>query len=134
MFLRKITNRSNEDVHEGVRGAEGGRHGDSASIPSSRSLLRRFSVRSTTGVDSTGPAEAGDSREEGGEPGGGPWSSADTTGSQPGSSASSTMSKSAYLQKKSQAALGSAKAWVKRSIEDRRVSEDDPLLSKMRMD
>ncbi|KAF8931602.1 hypothetical protein BGZ58_007541 [Dissophora ornata] len=51
------------------------------------------------------------------------------------SSSSSSSSRSAFLQQKSQAALGSAKAWVKRSLEDRRLSDDDPLLSgKMRMD
>ncbi|ORZ06547.1 hypothetical protein BCR41DRAFT_360836 [Lobosporangium transversale] len=55
------------------------------------------------------------------------------TTTQPASS--SITSKSAYLQQKSQAALGSAKAWVKRSLEDRRMSEDDPLLSgKMHLD
>ncbi|KAI1297790.1 hypothetical protein EDD11_006923 [Mortierella claussenii] len=52
--------------------------------------------------------------------------------------ASTTSSKSAYIQQRSQAALGSAKAWVKRSLEERRQSvqhEDDPLLSgKMQMD
>ncbi|KAF9414222.1 hypothetical protein BGZ94_000463 [Podila epigama] len=36
---------------------------------------------------------------------------------------------SSYLSQKSQAALGATKAWVKRSLEDRRMSEDDPLLS-----
>ncbi|KAG9320332.1 hypothetical protein KVV02_008177 [Mortierella alpina] len=50
-------------------------------------------------------------------------------------SSSSSSSRSAFLQQKSQAALGATKAWVKRSLEDRRVSEEDPLLSgKMRMD
>ncbi|KAG0074106.1 hypothetical protein BGZ92_003528 [Podila epicladia] len=44
-----------------------------------------------------------------------------------------TSSTSAFLQQKSQAAIGATKAWVKRSLEDRRMSEDDPLLSgKMR--
>ncbi|KAG0309304.1 hypothetical protein BGZ98_003672 [Dissophora globulifera] len=56
-------------------------------------------------------------------------SSTSSTSSRDGSS------KSAYIQQKSQAALGSAKAWVKRSLEDRRLSEDDPLLTgKMRLD
>lgn len=51
------------------------------------------------------------------------------------SSGSTSSSRSAYLQQKSQAALGATKAWMKRSLEDRRVSEDDPLLSgKMRLD
>ncbi|KAF9103145.1 hypothetical protein BGX27_010720 [Mortierella sp. AM989] len=52
----------------------------------------------------------------------------------PNNNNNSSMSiKSAYLQQKSQAALGSAKAWVKRSLEDRRSSDDDPLLTgKMR--
>lgn len=49
------------------------------------------------------------------------------------SSSSTTSSTSAFLQQKSQAAIGATKAWVKRSLEDRRMSEDDPLLSgKMR--
>ncbi|KAG0346957.1 hypothetical protein BG004_000420 [Podila humilis] len=49
------------------------------------------------------------------------------------SASSTTSSTSAFLQQKSQAALGATKAWVKRSLEDRRMSEDDPLLSgKMR--
>ena len=51
------------------------------------------------------------------------------------SSGSTSSSRSAYLQQKSQAALGATKAWVKRSLEDRRVSEDDPLLAgKMRLE
>ncbi|GJJ72461.1 hypothetical protein EMPS_04818 [Entomortierella parvispora] len=55
--------------------------------------------------------------------------------SSPHSGGSAISSRSAYLQQKSQAALGATKAWVKRSLEDRRVSEDDPLLSgKMRLD
>ncbi|KAF9434979.1 hypothetical protein BGZ76_007101 [Entomortierella beljakovae] len=37
--------------------------------------------------------------------------------------------KSSFLHQKSQAALGSAKAWVKRSLEDRRPIEDDPSIS-----
>ncbi|KAF9947468.1 hypothetical protein BGZ70_002668 [Mortierella alpina] len=50
-------------------------------------------------------------------------------------SSSSSSSRSAFLQQKSQAALGATKAWVKRSLEDRRASEEDPLLTgKMRMD
>ncbi|KAG0334031.1 hypothetical protein BG000_008691 [Podila horticola] len=49
------------------------------------------------------------------------------------SASSTTSSTSAFLQQKSQAAIGATKAWVKRSLEDRRMSEDDPLLSgKMR--
>jgi hypothetical protein len=50
-------------------------------------------------------------------------------------SSSSTSSTSRYLQEKSQAALGATKAWMKRSLDERRMSEDDPLLSgKMRLD
>ncbi|KAG0255950.1 hypothetical protein BG011_004845 [Mortierella polycephala] len=50
-------------------------------------------------------------------------------------SSGSGSSKAAYLQQKSQAAYGATKAWVKRSLEDRRLSEDDPLLAgKMRLD
>ncbi|KAF9334554.1 hypothetical protein BG006_001970 [Podila minutissima] len=45
------------------------------------------------------------------------------------SASSTTSSTSAFLQQKSQAAIGATKAWVKRSLEDRRMSEDDPLLS-----
>ncbi|KAF9180993.1 hypothetical protein BGZ50_005774 [Haplosporangium sp. Z 11] len=51
------------------------------------------------------------------------------------STSSTGSSKTAYLQQKSQAAYGATKAWVKRSLEDRRLSEDDPLLAgKMRLD
>ncbi|KAF8948069.1 hypothetical protein BGZ47_006614 [Haplosporangium gracile] len=56
-----------------------------------------------------------------------------STGSSRSSSSSSSTSR--YLQEKSQAALGATKAWMKRSLDDRRMSEDDPLLSgKMRLD
>lgn len=59
-------------------------------------------------------------------------SSGSTRSSRSSSSSSST---SRYLQEKSQAALGATRAWMKRSLDDRRVSEDDPLLSgKMRLD
>ncbi|KAF9935128.1 hypothetical protein FBU30_007507 [Linnemannia zychae] len=55
-----------------------------------------------------------------------------TTGSSRSSSSSST---SRFLHEKSQAAVGATKAWIKRSLDDRRMSEDDPLLSgKMRLD
>ncbi|KAF9289792.1 hypothetical protein BGZ68_008637 [Mortierella alpina] len=58
-----------------------------------------------------------------------------SSGASSSTSSSSSSSRSAFLQQKSQAALGATKAWVKRSLEDRRVSEEDPLLSgKMRMD
>ncbi|KAF9155455.1 hypothetical protein BG015_009831 [Linnemannia schmuckeri] len=56
-----------------------------------------------------------------------------STGSSRSSSSSSSTSR--YLQERSQAALGATKAWMKRSLDDRRMSEDDPLLSgKMRLD
>ncbi|KAI7821183.1 hypothetical protein BC939DRAFT_456018 [Gamsiella multidivaricata] len=57
--------------------------------------------------------------------------SGSTRSTESAGSTGSTSSKSAYLQQRSQAALGSAKAWMKRSLEDRRVSEDDPLLAGM---
>ncbi|KAG0280664.1 hypothetical protein BGZ95_009220 [Linnemannia exigua] len=63
----------------------------------------------------------------------GPLSSSGSTGSS--RSSSSASSRSRYLQEKSQAALGATKAWMKRSLDDRRMSEDDPLLSgKLRLD
>ncbi|KAG0202954.1 hypothetical protein BGX33_009374 [Mortierella sp. NVP41] len=62
-----------------------------------------------------------------------PSISSSSTGSSRSSSSSSSRSK--YLQERSQAALGATKAWMKRSLDDRRMSEDDPLLSgKMRLD
>ncbi|KAF9903190.1 hypothetical protein EC991_004098 [Linnemannia zychae] len=62
-----------------------------------------------------------------------PLSSSGSTGSSRSSSSSSSTSR--YLQERSQAALGATKAWMKRSLEDRRMSEDDPLLSgKMRLE
>ncbi|KAG0068818.1 hypothetical protein BGZ90_000431 [Linnemannia elongata] len=62
-----------------------------------------------------------------------PLTSSGSTGSSRSSSSSSSTSR--YLQEKSQAALGATKAWMKRSLDDRRISEDDPLLSgKMRLD
>ncbi|KAK3820500.1 MAG: hypothetical protein J3R72DRAFT_406842 [Linnemannia gamsii] len=63
----------------------------------------------------------------------GPISSSGSIGSSRSSSSASTTSR--YLQEKSQAALGATKAWMKRSLDDRRMSEDDPLLSgKLRSD
>ncbi|KAG0283418.1 hypothetical protein BGZ96_012218 [Linnemannia gamsii] len=62
-----------------------------------------------------------------------PLTSSGSTGST--RSSSSTSSTSRYLQEKSQAALGATKAWMKRSLDDRRMSDDDPLLSgKLRLD
>ncbi|KAF9543325.1 hypothetical protein EC957_000987 [Mortierella hygrophila] len=62
-----------------------------------------------------------------------PFASSGSTGSSRSSSSSSSTSR--YLQEKSQAALGATKAWMKRSLDDRRMSDDDPLLSgKMRLD
>ncbi|KAF9981486.1 hypothetical protein BGZ75_007253 [Mortierella antarctica] len=97
--------------------------------PMNSSLTPALGTTTTTTTTTMTPGAA---------PGAGARPSLSPSGSSGASSlasSSSSSSRSAFLQQKSQAALGATKAWVKRSLEDRRVSEEDPLLSgKMRMD
>ncbi|KAF9346425.1 hypothetical protein BGX26_002078 [Mortierella sp. AD094] len=100
--------------------ANSGEEGGSSLMPSPAPLNGAGTTKTRLSSSSTSPSLASTSPSNSG------------TSSPAGSNLSA---KSAYLQQKSQAALGSAKAWVKRSLEDRRLSDDDPLLTgKMRMD
>ncbi|KAF9951404.1 hypothetical protein BGZ72_007088 [Mortierella alpina] len=96
--------------------------------PANNSLAPAPGTTATTTTTTTGTAPAT-------RPSLSPSGSSGSSGASSLASSSSSSSRSAFLQQKSQAALGATKAWVKRSLEDRRVSEEDPLLSgKMRMD